>query len=200
MGKRFTITVLSPDTFRLEESVGLDVAEYNGLGSVRKVVTVISGLDHLEGEPVVILADGMVVLGESVVGGEVTIPFGASRVAVGIGYNSNLFTLPLENPVVEGDSSIGRQKSLGGVAISFSDSYGGKIGQSDKLLDDIVFNEEMVIAVAPDLFTGSKSAYPDGEDETVSSDIRIYIRQDLPMPMTVTAIVYDYKMQEPSEE
>lgn len=57
----------------------------------------VSGLDHLEGETVGILADGIVLADQAVAGGAVTLPGGvtAATVHVGLRYESRVRTLPV---------------------------------------------------------------------------------------------------------
>lgn len=54
-----------------------------------------TGLDHLEGETVAILADGAEQPQQEVVGGSVTLESAFSKVTIGLPYNSDLQTLPM---------------------------------------------------------------------------------------------------------
>lgn len=70
-------------------------------------VTVISGMDHLEGQQVVALADGAVVrmndtVPLSVIDGSVTLPYAASKVHIGLAYQSYARTLPFAGPGQDG--------------------------------------------------------------------------------------------------
>jgi hypothetical protein len=60
----------------------------------------ITGLSHLNGQTVQVLADGAVLNSRTVSGGQLTLPFFASRVVVGLGYTSQAKTLP---PVAQAD-------------------------------------------------------------------------------------------------
>lgn len=73
-----------------------------GLSYDGSPATVISGLDHLEGEAVAVLADGAVVEGLTVDGGEVTLPYAASRVHIGLAYQSVARTLRFAGPGQDG--------------------------------------------------------------------------------------------------
>jgi hypothetical protein len=57
-------------------------------------VSTISGLDWLEGETVKVLTDGYLQADKTVTGGEITLDRAASTVAIGLGYVSDIFTLP----------------------------------------------------------------------------------------------------------
>jgi len=56
----------------------------------------ISGLDHLEGETVYIIADGILIEPTVVVSGIIPLPFFASYVIVGLSFETEVETLPLE--------------------------------------------------------------------------------------------------------
>jgi len=64
---------------------------YNGTST-----TSISGLDHLEGEEVIVLADGNVVEGLTVSSGAIELPRAASKVAAGLTYTPALETLDID--------------------------------------------------------------------------------------------------------
>ena len=61
------------NTFELSGIDGSAFTAYTSGGKVRKAVTSIAGLDHLEGETVACLADGNVVAGLTVSNGAVTL-------------------------------------------------------------------------------------------------------------------------------
>lgn len=83
----------------------------------------VSGLDHLEGETVTILADGAVLPPQVVSGGAITLPDGrtASKIHVGLGFNAEGQTLPVA--VSRGDGSgLGRPKRVAGCLVDVLDS------------------------------------------------------------------------------
>lgn len=107
--RRFLVGLpITTDTFRLYES-GADTGEdedtpldgselsglYRGGGAVRLAVTTVSGLDHLEGEEVSVLADGSVEGPYTVLDGAVTLLRPASRVHVGLPITAQIRTLPI---------------------------------------------------------------------------------------------------------
>jgi hypothetical protein len=67
-------------------------------------VGTLTGLDHLEGETVGILADGTVLADQTVSGGAVTLPGGAtaSTIHAGLRYTSQTVTLPIAGPGRDG--------------------------------------------------------------------------------------------------
>lgn len=71
----------------------------------------ITGLDHLEGQEVQILADGAVMTPKTVSGGSITIERSFSQAVVGLGYNAEIETLPI-SPNMGGGSSVNRDKKI----------------------------------------------------------------------------------------
>ena len=67
----------------------------SGLSYEGNPVRTFSGLDHLEGKTVSILADGAVMAQTVVTGGSVTIAEPASKVHIGLPITADLVTLPL---------------------------------------------------------------------------------------------------------
>lgn len=152
--------------------------------------TAITGLDHLEGEAVDVLADGIVVSNKTVSSGQITLDHAASKVAVGLHYESDLETLPIEDPLQDG-ASIGRVKSIPRVAVRLSDSYGLKAGPDEDHLDEMLFNENIVFGEAPQPFSGEKSIFIEG---SYATDKRIHLRRDIPLPVTINALVVEYEV------
>lgn len=76
----------------------------SGLTYSGAAATTISGLDHLEGEEVTILADGGVEPPQTVTGGAITLEAAASTVHVGLAYNCDLTTLPV---ALEAEAALG---------------------------------------------------------------------------------------------
>lgn len=95
-------TIDGSDVRYIECIEGAPAATFNdsffvdcGLTYSGAAATVISGLDHLEGETVVALADGVLRGPFTVAGGQITLPVAAVKVHVGLRMTSTLQTLPL---------------------------------------------------------------------------------------------------------
>jgi len=69
-------------------------------------VSTVSGLDHLEGETVAILADGAVLPQDTVTNGSITLPVAASVIHIGLPYVSEIESLPIGDT----QGGIGRRK------------------------------------------------------------------------------------------
>jgi hypothetical protein len=173
---RSTINPIDGEDFFVDAGV-----QYNG-----EETTSISGLSHLEGETVQILADGAVHPEQKVVSGLVTLRTAASQVSVGLQYTSDLQTMRIEAGSADGTSQ-SKIKRFHKIDIRFYETLGCQFGASEDNLDTIFFrstNDKM--DQAPDRFSGDKEqAFPSG----YNTDGRIFIRQEQPLPLTILAIM-----------
>ena len=156
--------------------------------------TVISGLDHLEGREVRALADGRTVPPMTVINGSVTIPFDASVVHVGLHYDSYGMTLPIELAETKTGSTLGRMKDVASVILLVTESYGCKIGRDYEHIDEIIFNEDLILGVHPDLFSGSKKV--DSIGGQPNRTVQIVFGQRDPLPLTINSMITEFKLLE----
>lgn len=166
----------------------------SGLSYEGSPVTTISGLTHLEGEQVTILADGNEVQGLTVNGGSITIPRAASKVHVGLSYVPEIITLGIDDnqAVIRG-----REKSTSDVRIIVNKSRGGWVGPVNDLEDEARLDSEM-LEIKPRFAS-------DGYDtlKLKSFEQRINIQpgwndngmiriiQKAPLPLSILAIIPD---------
>lgn len=147
--------------------------------------TVISGLTHLEGETVSILADGSTHPDRTVSGGSITLNRSAIKVHVGLAYESDVGTLNIEAGAADGTAQ-GKTKRIHRVAMRLYKTLGLKFGPSSDKLDTMTFRtsaDEM--DSPPELFTGDKSINWNGYYETEG---KMYFRQDQPLPFTLLGL------------
>jgi len=158
----------------------------SGLTYDGAATTTISGLDHLEGETVQILADGAAHADKVVSGGSITLDRSSSKVHVGYSYDSVIQTLRMEAGADDGISQ-GKIKRIHGVTVRFLDSVGAEVGPDTNNLDRIPFRDSsMAMDEAVPMFDGDKEIFfPSGYD----NDARVLVRQTQPLPMTVLAIM-----------
>jgi hypothetical protein len=99
-------------------------------------VSTVTGLSHLEGKTVSILADGAVMTPRVVSGGAVTLDAPATVVVVGLGFTTQLWTMRLDTGEGPGGTIQGRRKNTGDVSVRVQDTGGGlKVATSpDKLV------------------------------------------------------------------
>ena len=138
--------------------------------------TTISGLGHLEGKAVAVLADGVEVTGKTVSGGAITLSTAASVVHVGLPYTSTLQTMRLEAGAGDGTAQ-GKTKRIHRVVTRLFNTKGGRAGPSTSKND--------AIPDSATLFTGDRRIpWPSGYE----TDAHMCIIQSSPYPMTVLGI------------
>jgi len=157
----------------------------SGLVYSGSATTTLSGLYHLEGEELSILANGATHADKTVSGGGVTLDFSATTGAVGFGYTSEMQTLRLESGSQDGTSQ-GKPKRIHDITVRFHETVGAEVGSNSEIADRIFFRDSsMNMDEAVPLFTGDKEI--EFEGGFVDGD-RIYVRQSQPLPMTVLAL------------
>lgn len=98
-----------------------------GLKYDGSAISTLTGLDHLEGEDVVALADGGFVEGLTVEDGSVALPYAAEKISIGLAYMSRAVTLPVSGPQQDG-SLFGRRVNVIAPAIDVLESGSLKCG------------------------------------------------------------------------
>jgi hypothetical protein len=148
--------------------------------------TVISGLDHLNGATVSILADGSVSPQQVVVGGSITLPFPAMRVTVGLPYVSQLRTLCME-PEGMAMQVQDYRKKVSAVLLRVADARGLKVGPNFGDLTEIKERSPTVyMGTAIPLFTGDERVVIDNQ---YLLDDDVCVEQDNPLPCTILGII-----------
>ena len=157
----------------------------SGLAYSGSAVTTLSGLHHLQGETVSILANGASHQDKTVANGAVGLNVSTTVAAIGYGYSSVMETLRLEAGSVDGTSQ-GKPKRIHAITVRLHETVGAEIGSGSDKLDRIYFRDSsMPMDQAVPLFTGDKDVeFEGGFDD----DDRIYARQTQPLPLTVLAL------------
>jgi hypothetical protein len=146
---------------------------------------VISGLGHLEGKTVSILADGAVHPQRVVTGGSITLDIEASTVQIGLPIEADLQTLPLAVQLQDGSFGQGRFKNVNKVWLRVYRSSGIFVGPSTSEL-----TEAKQRTTEP---YGSPPALKSDEIEitltpTWGASGQIFVRQADPLPLTVVSM------------
>lgn len=153
---------------------------YDGLAS-----TTISGLEHLEGEEVVVITDGSTHQAQTVVSGTIELNWDTTKVHIGLPYTSTIKSMPI-TPPVEAGTSVGKRKNIFKASINFYKTTYCKVGAEGGDLDIIPFRsgtDEMDQVL--ELFTGPREqAFPRG----YGRDLVIHIESDLPRPFSIIGI------------
>jgi hypothetical protein len=194
--KRYVVRNKATNTFELEDLEGnaVDGTAFEGYvegGYVRKAVQTITGLNHLEGWEVSVLADGSVVEGLTVSGGSITLPQRASRVHVGLKYTSDIETLNIESP---GQGTLqGKLKRVVGVTVRLVKSRGLWHGPKFDNLTEAKQRSSEDYDEPTQLLTGDLELTTPAE---WNKNGRICFRQRDPLPMTILAVVPDVHLGE----
>ena len=146
----------------------------------------ITGLSHLEGKPVSILADGAAQPAETVASGQIVLDRNFTKVLAGLPYTSTILPMKFDFELRDGPTR-GRKKRVNRVEVSLYKSLAGQAST----------NGTEWLWVYPRDFSDPMDASPppfSGDAEVVlagdySEDADIYLRQNLPYPLTVRALV-----------
>lgn len=170
-----------------------------GLTYSGSAATVISGLWHLEGQTVSLLADGSVVPNQVVSNGKVTLSRAATKVHVGLGFTSRAKLLRQEAGASDGTAQ-GKLKRIVRVAVRLLASVGlsyGKLGSDEGgTLDDLAFREAgMNTGEAVPPFTGDKRfSWPGDWDREAWA----VFEQIQPLPSTICAVMPQVQTEDDS--
>jgi hypothetical protein len=148
-------------------------------------VTTISGLDHLEGQTVSILANGATHPDKTVSNGSITLDRSSTNVKVGLSYSSILQTMRLDAGSQNGTSQ-GKTKRIYEITIRLYESVGVEVGESLDNMERIPFrtsSDPMDQGIPP--FTGDKAVEFRGNYDT---DGFIFVRQTQPLPLTILSL------------
>jgi len=182
--------VFRDDPATYAENLGLNAffldsgITYNGAAT-----TTITGLDHLEGEAVTCLVNGAVLTGQTVSSGQITLPISATVVHVGLWSNATLQLQRLEGSLRSGGTLQGERKKIDELTVRVLSSGVFRAGPDESNLDDVRDREQSLVMGGPyPLYTGDLEMGYDGGWE---QDARPMIRQTMPLPLTVLAVMAD---------
>lgn len=146
----------------------------------------ITGLSHLEGETVGVLADGAVQVDATVASGQITLTKPASKVLVGLPFTSTAQPMKFDYELRDG-STRGRRKRINRASVSLYKSLGGEVstnGTEWLWLYPRDFDDPMDASPPP--FSGDAEVVVAGD---YSFDGDFLLRQRLPYPLTIRALV-----------
>ena len=185
VAKRY-IELLSDDRVRnITDGRFLDsYLDYEGDNS--SSVISVSGLDHLNGASVGVSVDGAAHPDRTVVDNAITLTNRASQVVVGLPYESEMETMRLEAGSELG-SALGKVKRIAKATILFYRSAGCEYGTEENELDLLPWRKTSDrMDTAPGLVDEAIEVTMPGDWERAG---RIIIKQSLPLPLTVLAVV-----------
>ena len=146
----------------------------------------LSGLTHLEGQTVSVLADGATHADKTVSSGSITLDRACTKACVGLSYDSILQTMRIEGGAAEGTSQ-GKTKRISKVVLRLFETVGVKVGPALDNLETIPFRTTSSLLSNPvdTLLAGDKEIE---FNDDYNSDGFIFIKQDQPLPCSVLAI------------
>lgn len=148
----------------------------------------ITGLDHLEGEIINVLADANVITGKKVENGSIVLDYPASKIIAGLPYEFELETLNLEN-----ENTHGFRKIVNSISV-----------QVDKTREDffvvgtngnVMQNRRSIKSINDSnyLHSGNIDIYAVSDYTDTAS---VHLKQTYPFPITVNSISFDITMED----
>lgn len=194
-----TVTaVLSPSSLQIEITQPITQTMPNdpnktpvpfprGTWSMTPQFTIVYGLDHLEGQLVSILADGGVVTPQVVANGSITLPNPVSKVTVGLGFQAQLQTMPLDVNAGDGGTVQGKRKKIAALGLIVNNTRGLKAGSD---FDHLTQIKELT----PSTLLGRQIQLTTGYTRLIMDPLwdvpgQICLQLDDPLPATVLGIV-----------
>ena len=190
-GTGFTIANVTTNTFELQNAGadydGSGFAAYSSGGVVRKAVTTISGLAHLEGAEVVAAANGYAETGLTVSSGSVTLSTPASRVHVGLPFTCQMITLPIST-YGSGNVVDKRAMNISRLTVQVERTMGMWTGPTPDQMREAKFG-------LPALYGQPLPMVTEDIDVTLKADWgkkkQVVIEQRSPLPLSVLSITPD---------
>ena len=178
----FTVPATNTVDRRYIEYMDPDMMVDSGLIYSGGEVSSVSGLDHLEGETVDIVADGVVYTRQVVLNGAVSISPAASKIQVGLPYTSKIVTM---KPVAstQAGTSAGLPKKWSEMQVLVYETSGLKIN-----------NEVIAFRAFSDVGLGEAIPLYSGEIKVSQlgwNDGRVTIEHDDPLPCTILGLYGD---------
>ena len=147
--------------------------------------TTISGLSHLEGQTVSVLADGATHPDVVVSSGEITLSRSASKVKVGLAFTSLLQTMRIDAGSQNGTSQ-SKTKRIYEITLRLYETLGVEVGPDLNNMERIPFRSSAdLMDSSVSVFTGDKEIEFRGNYET---DGFIFVRQNQPLPLTILSL------------
>ncbi|MCB9982438.1 MAG: hypothetical protein H6861_02015 [Rhodospirillales bacterium] len=176
---------------QLDDTLNLDSAL---TGEVGTPATVWSGLDHLDGKEVSIVADGEVVDNQTVTGGQITLAEAASTIEVGLAYTHIVEPLP---PSDIGASGGGRRVRMIEGIFRLQDTQSLRLdigrGLSDIALRQL--GEDPILNVPPPSVSGDIRVRALGWQNDATAPLW-RIEQDVPLSFTLLSVTTELKVND----
>jgi hypothetical protein len=164
--------------------------------------TAITGLSHLEGQSVVVWADGHDIGTDdstetwtqryTVSGGYITLPSASTNVTVGLSYSSKFKSAKLGSAAQS--TPLNQQKRIAAIGVILADTHprGVRFGADFNVMDDMPLIED-----GTEIGTSTQSDYDQNMIEFPglwTTDLRVCLKAQAPRPCTVLAITMDMEI------
>lgn len=163
-------------------------------GQARKMITSLSGLDHLEGEDIEVQADGLPIDSTfTVSSGAITLPNRAAVVHAGLPYDGKIKLLKASDGNPGGSGQMKMRRIYGGGFRVFRSQI-FKVGLDDDHMDPIAPEDRDLITPALPLISGDIKKAP---DTTWDNESQLQILVDSPVPVFLLAIIAQSEVENP---
>lgn len=154
----------------------------------------LTGLSHLEGKKVYVLADGYFYDDKEYVveNGEITLPEEVERAVVGLPYRMIVEQANFDAGNTQTGTVQGREKCVTAAILRLVKSFGGSIGPNAQAQNKIIYDTERLELGESVLFTGDKEVQLGTGGYNKNG--RTYIIQDTPYPFVLSAIIREVTM------
>lgn len=161
-----------------------DLQAQSGDWNVSAPITTVTGLEHLEGATVAILADGSVMPQQVVTNGQVVLPNAASFVIIGLPYTCQMQTLRLDtgNPTIQD-----KRKLLSRFTVRVVETRGLQVGRTFLTLTPYKERNQSQPYGTPIPFITSDEGMP--IDPKWDEAGQVCIQQSNPLPSTITGVI-----------
>jgi hypothetical protein len=183
----YTVANKTANTFELAGVDGSAYTAYTSGGSAQKKVATITGLDHLEGETVVVNYDGNIEAGVSVSGGSITLSNTTVEAHIGLSYTPLMETLPL-NVAPE---TIAKRKIIKSVVARVDETRGFWVGTDENNLDERA-SRSTELWGDPASTLSTLIRMPVSADW--KKDTSLIIKGDAGLPQTILSLVTETKV------
>ena len=195
-GTQVTCSITQPITSVLLNGPTLvPIPQISGAWSIAPQITVINGLNHLEGCTVAILADGSVQTPQVVSGGAITLQYAASLVTVGLPFQGQVQSLPVDsgNPTIQG-----KRKNIPALSVRVASTRGLKMGRTFATCTEFKERGNDVFAgTAIPLYTGDQRQVLDALWDVPG---QVCIQMDYPLPFSVLGIIPEINVGDTNAE
>ncbi len=194
----YTVAGAATDTFTLQDSTAttdinsVNYTTYVSGGSVERVENTFTNLAHLEGESVIVAADGGYAQTGTVAVATLTLNDFYNTIHIGIPYTAKLQPMRLELQGAPGQL-FGVTQRITEITVRFYETLACDIGTSWTTYDSYLFRDADDTLESPStLFTGDKSLLLSGD---YAQGFDLYIQNRIPVSLTVLALMAKFQAQ-----